>query len=201
MVAEVARAETEAADAVAGGVSLARRVHVRHAAVIGRNRERCPIEVRGDCEPEGLHEPKRRVSVIVGGCCGKVVRRRGILEREWRRGAGRRGTWQVRVLDYHELAAKGLVSDWAGPALRALFEEAEDSAQQLDAYIDAGEVLTAIKAGRVVGHLQLIDNPAAGACEVKNMAVEATHRAAESAACSSRPRSTSLAREAARRSR
>ena len=60
--------------------------------------------------------------------------------------------------------------------LRALFEEAEDSGQQLDAYIDAGEVLTAIKTGRVVGHLQLIDNPAADASEVKNMAVEATHR-------------------------
>jgi hypothetical protein len=60
--------------------------------------------------------------------------------------------------------------------LRALFEEAEDSGRRLDAYIDAGEVLTAIKTGRVVGHLQLIDNPAAEASEIKNMAVEPDHR-------------------------
>jgi lactoylglutathione lyase len=54
--------------------------------------------------------------------------------------------------------------------LRALFEEAEDSAQQLDAYLEAGEVLVAIAGGRVVGHLQLVDD------EIKNMAVEAAYR-------------------------
>lgn len=60
--------------------------------------------------------------------------------------------------------------------LRRLFEEAEDSAQELDAYIDDGEVLVAIAGDRVVGHLQLIDSPADRASEIKNMAVEATYR-------------------------
>jgi ribosomal protein S18 acetylase RimI-like enzyme len=60
--------------------------------------------------------------------------------------------------------------------LRALFEEAEDSAQQLEAYLDAGEVLVAIAGDRVVGHLQLIEAAAADASEIKNMAVAASHR-------------------------
>ena len=60
--------------------------------------------------------------------------------------------------------------------LRGLFEEAEDSARELDTYIDAGEVLVAITGDRVVGHLQLIDSPADRASEIKNMAVEATYR-------------------------
>ena len=60
--------------------------------------------------------------------------------------------------------------------LRRLFEEAEDSARELDTYIDDGEVLVAIAGDRVVGHLQLIDRPADRASEIKNMAVEATYR-------------------------
>src|ERR1700750_2272604 len=46
----------------------------------------------------------------------------------------------------------------AGPRsdLRRLFEEAEDSALELDAYIDDGDVLVAITGDRVVGHVQLI---------------------------------------------
>ena len=60
--------------------------------------------------------------------------------------------------------------------LRRLFEEAEDSAQELDTYIDDGDVLVAIAGDRVVGHLQLIDRPADRASEIKNMAVEATYR-------------------------
>jgi lactoylglutathione lyase len=59
--------------------------------------------------------------------------------------------------------------------LRTLFEEAEDSAQELDDYIDAGEVLVAIKGDEIVGHLQLID-ASGGTSEIKNMAVEAAHR-------------------------
>jgi ribosomal protein S18 acetylase RimI-like enzyme len=57
-----------------------------------------------------------------------------------------------------------------------LFEEAEDSRHELDSYIDAGEVLAAVTAGRVVGHLQLLDKPNADASEIKNMAVEAAYR-------------------------
>jgi GNAT superfamily N-acetyltransferase len=61
-------------------------------------------------------------------------------------------------------------------ALRALFEEAEDSAKQLDAYIDAGEVLVATTEGTVVGHVQVIDHPAQSSGEIKNMAVDREHR-------------------------
>jgi GNAT superfamily N-acetyltransferase len=59
------------------------------------------------------------------------------------------------------------VAEHEGPrsALRALFELAEDSAEELDSYIDAGRVLAALEDDRVIGHLQLIEG------EVKNMAV------------------------------
>lgn len=60
-------------------------------------------------------------------------------------------------------------------ALRPLFEEAEDSAAELDAYIDAGEVLVALTGDGIVGHLQLIDT-GDGSSEIKNMAVEEAHR-------------------------
>ncbi|HKO26592.1 MAG TPA: GNAT family N-acetyltransferase [Solirubrobacteraceae bacterium] len=59
--------------------------------------------------------------------------------------------------------------------LRALFEEAEDSAAELDAYIDQGEVLVAMASNGVVGHLQLVVADA-GASEIKNMAVDAAYR-------------------------
>jgi GNAT superfamily N-acetyltransferase/catechol 2,3-dioxygenase-like lactoylglutathione lyase family enzyme len=101
----------------------------------------------------------------------------------------------LAMLDEPARPERGIVtwSDWAradrnearvqidrytGPrsALRDLFEEAEDSALEIDAYIDAGEVLTARIHGDVVGHLQLIEAPANDAAEIKNMAVRATHR-------------------------
>ena len=55
--------------------------------------------------------------------------------------------------------------------LRALFEEAEDSPAQLDAYLDDGRVLVARLADQLVGHLQLVDTEGAGEIELKNMAV------------------------------
>ena len=55
-------------------------------------------------------------------------------------------------------------------ALRPLFELAEDSRAELDAYIDAGEVLVAAEGGQRVGHLQLVGD------EIKNMAVVETQR-------------------------
>ncbi len=69
------------------------------------------------------------------------------------------------------------VERYAGPRneLRTLFEEAEDSAAALDAYIDAGEVLVATANHRVVGHLQLIDLDA-NTSEIKNMAVQKAYR-------------------------
>jgi GNAT superfamily N-acetyltransferase len=60
--------------------------------------------------------------------------------------------------------------------LRTLFEEAEDSAQELDGYIDEGEVLVAIADRRVVGHLQLVETATPDQSEIKNMAVDGRYR-------------------------
>jgi predicted N-acetyltransferase YhbS len=65
----------------------------------------------------------------------------------------------------------------ARSALRPLFELAEDSAQELDAYVEDGRVLVALDGDLVVGHIQLTrtaDEPAQ--MEVKNMAVEPAHQ-------------------------
>jgi ribosomal protein S18 acetylase RimI-like enzyme len=71
----------------------------------------------------------------------------------------------VRIEEYH------------GPRdrLRPLFAMAEDSVVQLDSYLDAGQVLVAVVGGRIVGHLQLVDDDA-GRSEIRNMAVDASHR-------------------------
>ena len=70
------------------------------------------------------------------------------------------------------------IREHAGPrqALRPLFALAEDSAEQLDAYIGAGRVLVADDGGRIVGHLQVTDADRPDAAEIKNMAVEAAHQ-------------------------
>jgi GNAT superfamily N-acetyltransferase len=54
--------------------------------------------------------------------------------------------------------------------LRPLFAEAEDSAVQLDSYIDDGRVLVAWRGTTPVGHLQLVPT-GEGTVELKNMAV------------------------------
>jgi GNAT superfamily N-acetyltransferase len=66
----------------------------------------------------------------------------------------------------------------AGPRaeLRPLFELAEDSPSQLEAYLDRGRVLVALDGARIVGHLQLTETDAAEEVEIKNMAVLASHR-------------------------
>jgi ribosomal protein S18 acetylase RimI-like enzyme len=77
------------------------------------------------------------------------------------------------------LADHGVHIDWYDgdrSLLRALFEEAEDSPTQLDAYLNEGRVLAARLAGEVVGHLQLVDTDTAGETELKNMAVAAHAR-------------------------
>jgi ribosomal protein S18 acetylase RimI-like enzyme len=64
--------------------------------------------------------------------------------------------------------------DWhRGPRaeLRALFELAEDSAEQLAGYGDLGRVLVARSGSLRVGHLQLVPTGIDGEIEVKNMAV------------------------------
>jgi GNAT superfamily N-acetyltransferase len=55
--------------------------------------------------------------------------------------------------------------------LRALFEEAEDSAAQLDVYISEGRVLVARLDETVVGHLQVVETDQDGEIELKSMAV------------------------------
>jgi ribosomal protein S18 acetylase RimI-like enzyme/catechol 2,3-dioxygenase-like lactoylglutathione lyase family enzyme len=66
----------------------------------------------------------------------------------------------------------------AGPRaeLRALFAEAEDSAAELDAYVELGDVLVARHGDHVVGHLQLVDAADAEHRELKNMAVKPSCR-------------------------
>lgn len=64
--------------------------------------------------------------------------------------------------------------DWYGgdrEALRPLFTQAEDSQEQLDAYINEGQVLVAWLGARPVGHLQLVAR-ANTTVELKNMAVD-----------------------------
>jgi len=65
------------------------------------------------------------------------------------------------------------IERYTGPraALRPSFELADNSAQELDAYIDAGRVLVAVCGDGIVGHLQLTDTERPDAAEVKNMAV------------------------------
>jgi lactoylglutathione lyase len=66
----------------------------------------------------------------------------------------------------------------AGPRaeLRALFEEAEDSAAQLDSYLEAGLVLVARIGEQLVGHLQLVETATADCSEIKSMAVVPSQR-------------------------
>jgi ribosomal protein S18 acetylase RimI-like enzyme len=61
-------------------------------------------------------------------------------------------------------------------ALRQSFEEAEDSAAQLDSYVDLGEVLVAQRGSEILGHLQLTETAVAGEVELKNMAVREDQR-------------------------
>lgn len=60
--------------------------------------------------------------------------------------------------------------------LRPLFEEAEDSAIQLDSYIKLGRVLVARIASQIIGHLQLIDTNDPKVIEIKSLAVSPEHR-------------------------
>jgi ribosomal protein S18 acetylase RimI-like enzyme len=56
-------------------------------------------------------------------------------------------------------------------SLRPLFELAEDSAAELNSYIDAGRVLVAMSGSEVIGHLQLTGTGDPRQAEIKNMAV------------------------------
>jgi ribosomal protein S18 acetylase RimI-like enzyme len=78
----------------------------------------------------------------------------------------------------HEAAGRVTVDEHTGPRadLRSLFELAEDSSAQLDAYIDAGRVLVAVDGDEIVGHLQITETRRPVEAEVKNMAVDPSHQ-------------------------
>jgi ribosomal protein S18 acetylase RimI-like enzyme len=71
-----------------------------------------------------------------------------------------------------------VIAEYTGPraALRPLFELAEDSSRELDAYIDAGRVLVARDGDAIVGHIQITETGRATEAELKNMAVHASHQ-------------------------
>jgi ribosomal protein S18 acetylase RimI-like enzyme len=66
------------------------------------------------------------------------------------------------------------IVEFSGPReqLRRLFELAEDSAEALDAYIGAGDVLVAVDGDAIVGHVQITATARPGEAEIKNMAVD-----------------------------
>jgi len=70
------------------------------------------------------------------------------------------------------------IEAYGGPRdrLRALFELAEDSAAELDSYIDAGRVLVATSDGEIIGHVQLTCTGDPRQVEIKNMAVRETRQ-------------------------
>jgi GNAT superfamily N-acetyltransferase len=70
------------------------------------------------------------------------------------------------------------IETYGGPRgqLRALFELAEDSAAELDSYIDAGRVLVATSDEEIIGHLQLTGTGDPRQVEIKNMAVRETRQ-------------------------
>ena len=61
-------------------------------------------------------------------------------------------------------------------SVRHLFELAEDSAVQLDAYLELGKVLVARRASSPIGHLQLVPTDDADVIELKSMAVLPEHQ-------------------------
>src|SRR3954447_20471869 len=61
-------------------------------------------------------------------------------------------------------------------SLRALFELADDSQEELDSYIAAGRVFVATMGDVVVGHLQLTPRAHPAELEIKNMAVLPSHQ-------------------------
>jgi hypothetical protein len=63
------------------------------------------------------------------------------------------------------------IETYGGPraSLRALFELAEDSAAELDSYLDAGRVLVAASDDEIIGHLQLTGTGDPRQVEIKNL--------------------------------
>jgi GNAT superfamily N-acetyltransferase len=63
-------------------------------------------------------------------------------------------------------------------ALRPHFRLADDSEQEIDAYLGEGDVLAAVDGDEIVGYLQLVTSEEAGAVELKSMAVIEARRGA-----------------------
>jgi ribosomal protein S18 acetylase RimI-like enzyme len=61
-------------------------------------------------------------------------------------------------------------------SLRLLFRLAEDSEDQIDRYLLAGEIIVAVMDAEVLGYVQLLDAQADGVAELKSMAVIGAHQ-------------------------
>jgi len=61
-------------------------------------------------------------------------------------------------------------------ALRPLFRQADDSEQEIDAYLYEGDVLAAVDGDAIVGYVQLIAAEEAGVIELKSLAVIGSRR-------------------------
>jgi ribosomal protein S18 acetylase RimI-like enzyme len=93
-------------------------------------------------------------------------------------GAGAELALVSRLMGARRAAPAVWIEQHAGPRaeLRPLFELAEDSAAQLDSYLDSGRVFVAVCGDRVVGHVQVTETDRQGELEIKNVAVVASHR-------------------------
>ena len=123
----------------------------------------------GECEGCAEHLRQIRITVAVTGRIGEDdldVRARADLMDLYRRWQRDREQGAVMPHDVR-------IETYDGPrdSLRPLFELADDSAAELDSYIEAGRVLVAVSDGEVIGHLQLTGTGDPRQAEIKNMAV------------------------------
>jgi GNAT superfamily N-acetyltransferase len=83
--------------------------------------------------------------------------------------------------------------------LQTLFEEADDSAEQIASYRDLGEVLVAAIEGAIVGHALIVEAEEAGTFEIKSLAVEERRRSSGIGAALVQRAAALCARRGARR--
>lgn len=69
------------------------------------------------------------------------------------------------------LAIEVRLHDGSRDELASLFSEADDSESEIAGYRDRGEVLVAVHAGAIVGHVQIVGTAESGLGEIKSIAV------------------------------
>ena len=143
----------------------------------------------GECEGCAEHLRQIRITVAVTGRIGEddldARARADLMDlyRRWQRDREPQG-----ALMPHDVR----IESYGGPrdSLRPLFELADDSATELDSYIDAGRVLVAVSDGEVIGHLQLTDTGDRGRQRSRTWPYAKTAKDKGLGAGSSRPPST-----------